>query len=287
MAKRSQSGCFVLGWGLLGWATFICQGGTSVSRFFAAVLLVIFSTSPAFAWGPTGHRVVGEIADSHLSDQARLQVQAILGTEDLAEAGPWPDFMRASPDPFWRKEAGVFHYVTVPVGVTYGTTSAPPEGDAYTALQRFAKTLRDPAASREDKALALRFTAHLVGDLHQPLHVGNGKDRGGNRFDVVFFEEMTNLHFVWDELIINRERLSFSEKAAWLDRKMTPEQVMNWSKTDPLVWIAESAELRETIYPEQQILSWQYIYDHQAELDQRLSQAGIRLAAYLNELFEK
>ncbi|VAV95320.1 Endonuclease [hydrothermal vent metagenome] len=240
---------------------------------------------PAHAWGPTGHRVTGALAEPLLSHHARAEVQKILGVEGLSEVSTWPDFMGSSPEPFWQKTARPFHYVTIPDGKTYAEVGAPPEGNAITALESFAKTLKDPTASSAEKALALRFTIHLVGDLHQPLHAGNGTDRGGNNFKVMFFEEMSNLHAVWDYGMIDRERLSYTEKAAWLRAKITHGQVANWFDPDPLVWIEESAQIRKTIYPDNRILSWKYPYEHMAQVNLRLSQSGVRLAAYLNALY--
>ena len=137
-------------------------------RTLAAVLLASAAV-PALAWGPTGHRAIGELAQPLLDARAKAGVAAILERgESLAQASTWPDFMRSSPDPFWQKTAGPFHYVTVPSGKTYAEVGAPPEGDSVTALQRFSATVRDPKASRADKQLALRFIIHIVGDLHQP-----------------------------------------------------------------------------------------------------------------------
>ena len=89
--------------------------------------------------------------------------------------------MRSNPEHFWQEVAGPFHYVTIPEGKTYAEVGAPDEGDSVTALAQFRKVLLDPKASREQKQLALRFTVHIIGDLHQPLHAGNGTDRGGQR----------------------------------------------------------------------------------------------------------
>lgn len=61
--------------------------------------LIALSSTPAFAWGETGHRVVGQIADAHLSSKARAAVKRILGTETMAEASNWPDFMKSDPSP--------------------------------------------------------------------------------------------------------------------------------------------------------------------------------------------
>jgi nuclease S1 len=256
-------------------------------KIIIALLLLLGSTTQAFAWGQTGHRVTGAIAEQHLSDVARKEVQNILGAEGLAEASTWPDFMRASSDSFWKRKAGPYHYVTVPEGKSYNDVGAPKKGDAITALKMFAKTLKDPTATKKQRALALRFTIHIIGDLHQPLHVGNGTDRGGNSVKVVFFNKNTNLHTVWDSGMIDREGLSYSEMANWLEQKITPVQAKAWSDPDPFVWVAESAAIRDTIYPDDQFLSWGYSFEHIDTVHQRLSQAGVRVAAYLNALYKK
>lgn len=84
------------------------------------------------------------------------------------------------------KTAGPRHYVSVPEGKTYVEVGAPDEGDAVTALEQFTNTLKDPSATTDEKRLALQFIVHIIGDLHQPLHAGNGTDRGGNDVKVRF-----------------------------------------------------------------------------------------------------
>jgi hypothetical protein len=248
--------------------------------------LAAAAPQPVQAWGKIGHRVTGDIAQRYLTDEARAGVAAILGVEDLAEASTWPDFMRASPETYWQKTANPLHYVTIPKGETYAEAGAPPEGDAITALEGFRRTLQDDNASLADKQLALRFTVHLIGDLHQPLHAGNGEDRGGNDYAVTFAGRLTNLHRAWDEFLVNDEQLSFTEMADWLDRRLTPAQRVEWSQTDPVIWVTESAAIRDGIYPAgERDIGWSYIFEHRATMRTRLTQAGVRMAAYLNEVF--
>lgn len=258
-----------------------------MTRALFSAFLLVFMSSPAFAWGQTGHRVTGMIAEHYLTKRAKKEIEAILGPESLAEASTWPDFMRASPDPFWRKEAGSYHYVTVPPGKTYSDVGAPPEGDAVTALQKFAKTLKDPSASRQDKALALRFTVHIIGDLHQPLHVGNGEDRGGNDVKLAFYGEPSNLHSVWDSGMIDREGLSYSELGAWIEEKITAQEAKEWLVADPLQWIRESGAIRETIYPQGSDIGRDYSFKYIETVHERLAMGGVRIAAYLNALYSK
>lgn len=263
------------------------MGKTSLRAIIAALSLAASTALPAMAWDKTGHRVIGELAQRHLTPEAQAAVEAILGPETLAEGANWPDFMRSNPDPFWQSEASPWHYVTVPHGETYETAEKPEEGDAITALSKFRAVLVDPAASREDKQRALRFVVHLVGDLQQPLHAGNGTDRGGNDVSVSFFDKLTNLHAVWDMDIIDREKLSYTEWTNWLDAHITPEDIEEWSATSPADWADESAAIRDGIYPDEDAgdLSYGYVYDHLGTINDRLARGGIRLAGYLNDAF--
>ena len=270
--------------------------------FIAAIVASALMPSPALAWGKTGHRVVAAIADTQLSGLARAHIQEILGYgESLDEAANWPDEMRAAPGDFWQKTATPWHYVTLN-GIIYD--HAPPEGDALEALGRFRTTLQDPNASLADKQLALRFIVHLVGDLHQPLHVGKCCDRGGNDIKVSWFGKPTNLHAVWDSQIVDDEQLSFTELAAKLERHISNRDLIGWWDVNPRDWISESAEYREQIYaalppppkpqkgkrrkgkePPLPDLSYTYVYKFTPLMEQRLKQAGVRLAAYLNDVY--
>jgi len=266
----------------------------------AAAAAALLAPSPALAWGKTGHRVVAAIADTQLSGLARAHIRELLGgAESLDEAATWPDEMRSAPDKFWQKTATPWHYVTLD-GITYD--HAPPEGDALEALDRFTKTLKDPSASLADKQLALRFIVHLVGDLHQPLHVGKCCDKGGNDVKVTFFGKPTSLHAVWDSALVDDQQLSFTELAAKLERHIRDRDTVAWWDINPRDWISESAQYRDTLYPtaadkprapadkkskEPPVpdLSYSYVYKFTPLMEQRLSQAGVRLAAYLNAIY--
>jgi len=271
------------------------------ARFCLIAAAAALLPSPALAWGKTGHRVVAAIADTQLSGLARAHVEQILGYgETLEEAANWPDEMRSAPGAFWQKTATPWHYVTLN-GILYD--HAPPEGDALEALYHFRDVLRDPNASHADKQTALRFVVHIVGDLHQPLHNGKCCDRGGNDVKVTFFGKPTNLHAVWDSQLVDEEQLSFTELAAKLERHIGPRDVIAWWDINPRDWISESAEVRDSLYPRVDAkpakaskgkkgkeaalpdLSYSYVYKFTPVMERRLSQGGVRLAAYLNWIF--
>lgn len=251
----------------------------------AAASLALTASQPAMAWGKNGHRIVGEIASQYLSPQAKAAVIEILGSEGMAEAANYPDFMRASGDPFWEEKVYPWHWVTVPEGQTYDEVGPPEEGDAVSGIAYFSDILRDPDASLADKQGALRYIIHAVGDLAQPLHNGNGTDRGGNQRQVTWFGKPTNLHSVWDSLMLEDQQLSYSEYAKLLEERLTPEEMRDWANPHPKAWVAEGTALRDTIYPEGDDLSYTYIFAHKAQMEGQLQRGGLRLAAYLNALY--
>jgi hypothetical protein len=262
-----------------------------IKRFYyireITLSFLLLASGSVYAWGPQGHRITTRLAEPYLSEPTKLAIREILGNEDLARASTWVDIMRSHPSPYWQDRAGAYHYVTVPPGRLYADVGAPTWGDAMTALTGFRRTLEDPDSSMADKQIALRFSIHIVQDLHQPLHVGNGKDRGGNQFELRFLGKSTNLHRVWDSGLFKSVGRGESEWVRYLRRRLTPQQTANWTQTDPHTWIAESATLRDQIYPDAHDVGQAYIAQHLPAMETKLCQAAIRTAAYLNELLDR
>lgn len=246
------------------------------------LLLAVLFTAPATAWGPNGHRAVGQIADNHLTPEARAALEELMGHEPLARAATWADEVRS--DPAWR-HADPWHYISIEDDETLETTARNPQGDVLEAMERFEAVLRDPAASREDRLIAVRFLTHFVGDVHQPLHVGRRDDRGGNEIVVLWHGEATNLHSVWDYHMMEREGLSFSELVRFIDHP-TPGEVAEWQATGYRDWAAESFALRSQVYDlGDRRLGYEYSYANFPTLERRILQAGVRLAGVLNSVF--
>ena len=248
--------------------------------------LFITSTN-CLAWGQQGHRVTGQIAESYLNAQSKQQLSAIMGAESLAESATYPDEMRASKDEFWQKTANPYHYVTLADGEHYHNHDAPDEGDAVTALKKFTEVLQNSKSSAADKQLAVRFIVHLIGDLHQPLHVSAKArdDMGGNKIKLKYFGQDSNLHKVWDSEMIDKQQLSYTEYASTLLRHIAKDEANTWSALDVGSWIHESANLRETSYSTAENLSYDYNFQHLPTVKIRLQQAGVRIGAYLNAVF--
>ena len=125
-----------------------------------------------------------------------------------------------------------------------------------------------------------------MGDIHQPLHVGNGDDRGGNDIKVTYFWKSSNLHTVWDSGIIDGQNLSFTEYVNWID-DAPKAQIDQWKNDGIMVWASESMSYRPQIYdlPDDLKINYRYNYDNISIVNLRLEQAGIRLASILEEIY--
>lgn len=264
-----------------------------VSSFVFALILILgqLSVSSADAWGPTGHRVVGDIAEMHLTPWAEAEVKAILGTESLARASTWADEIRS--DRSWD-HSHPWHYINLADDETLDSVQRNPDGDILLAMETFTDVLRQKDASHQAKVEAIRFLAHFIGDVHQPLHAGYATDRGGNDIQVIFFREPWNLHAVWDSGLINEEKLSFTELVRFIHHP-TPDEVATWQDSTFRDWVEESIALRRRCYDfgpqngaagDPPRISFEYKYAHMPVVRERLVQAGVRLAGVLNEIFE-
>ena len=238
----------------------------------------------SFGWGLTGHRVVGEIASYHLSKKAAKSIQEILGPESLAMVANWMDEIKSDPS---YNHLNSWHYLTVKAGKGYDPSIQEKSGDAYGKTKMIIAALKNDALSQEDKKAYLKMLVHLVGDLHQPLHVGTGNDRGGNDVKVTYFNQNTNLHTVWDTKIIDGKNLSFTELSQHLNRRATKKLVSQYQSEGIDKWLIEAVELRPIIYdlPENNRLFYSYGFKTYPHIEERLLAGGIRLAGILNDIF--
>lgn len=253
--------------------------------FKRIVVLLIISTCSfqTFGWGITGHRTVGFIAEKYLSKKAKKKINKLLNGRSLAVVSTWMDEVRSDSR---YDYAETWHWVTIPEGLVYEKTEKNPDGDIIESIIRIEKELKSESLGKEKEAEALKMLVHLIGDIHQPLHVGTGEDMGGNQRKVKWFWDNTNLHSVWDTKMIASQEYSYTELAESID--YFPENMVESWQEDPLAtWVEESMSLRNQVYdlPEDNNLKYEYRYKNWATVEKRLMQAGVRLAAVLNEIY--
>src|SRR5690606_16669215 len=225
----------------------LCSRRSSRRRRYLGVVLAasILTPSTAAAWHDDGHRIVGEIAERRLSEQTRARVRELLADmpeyDTLASAATWAD-QKAKLDPEFDF-AFASHFVNVDRQLSPRELLAlclQKSGCVAVGVGYYAEILRSTRASKAQRAEALRFLIHFVGDAHQPLHAGHGGDRGGNDIDQLRLleytpgGERTNLHAVWDGGIVaitmTRAGWDWRRYAADLDRRIIDEKIARWGR---------------------------------------------------------
>jgi len=271
----------------------------------AFLTLILLSSTLAYGFGANGHRIIGQIASKHLSKEARDEIMRILDGEELSFAATWPDEMRSAGGSFWSYDASLnWHFINVPPNETYEESKKQPKGDAYVALNTFSAILRGEEVpdgpvktaleanhieldSKEAMQYAVKFIVHIVGDIHQPLHLGYASDNGGNSIHVEWNGEEKNLHEIWDETLVEQQQLSFSDLARKIDRKSL-EQIRDIQNSTTMDWINESLQLRLRAYDIAQFQRddmYGYSYIYVPIIEDQMTKAGLRAAALFDSIF--
>jgi S1/P1 Nuclease len=254
-------------------------------KIFKIALIIGFFTinNNAFGWGATGHRAVGLIAERHLSAAAKKKLQKILRGESLAMASTWMDDVRS--DSTYDNTAD-WHWVTIENGKTYAESPKNPKGDVIMTLERIIAELKSKKITGKQEIEYIKMLIHLVGDIHQPLHVGCCDDAGGNRVRVKWFKDDSNLHRVWDSDMIELSKLSYTELANAMTLPVK-EEIMKLQKAGVRDWATESMGMRKQVYATGDgNLGYKYSYKNLDSAKHRVMLAGIRLAGILNSIYK-
>ena len=217
----------------------------------SVILLVLSPFHQASAWGADGHRLICAMAEAKLTPEAKSMLSETLrmgefldgnADEDFPEACLWADKSRYTT----HKSTYEQHFINVPVSANSIDFARDCEAlnCVATAIQRSLVYLSREAEGKREKArkaAALRFLGHFVGDLHQPLHVGNGDDWGGNRIKVNWFGKEVNLHGIWDYEILEKAGITYPDSLDYL-KKVQPED----RARNVLTWIRTSFRLART-----------------------------------------
>jgi hypothetical protein len=276
-------------------------------------LLALSLAQSVFAWGPEGHRMVGDIADRFLAAETRTQIAKLLEADRLADGQPsgrhtlgevanWADEIK---DTEWGKRRASWHYDDVPLCEAAEYSKYCRGGRCASAqLARQIEILGNGRARPGQRNEALKWVVHLTGDLHQPLHAANRGDRGGNRVQVSFFGERDNppygtlnLHTVWDVSMVRRLVADRGGEGAIVSAPIPDGNRNAWEKGSISDWTSESHRIaRDAVYPllpvagscsskiVEVIAIDQAYYAKAAPLiEVQIRRAGVRLARVLNE----
>ncbi|MGN6788875.1 MAG: S1/P1 nuclease [Rhodanobacteraceae bacterium] len=251
----------------------------------AATLAAMLScATPAFAWGPLGHRIVARLAEAQLTPHAFVEAQKLLalrGADHLDDVAVWADDLRDT-DPALFQRTKRLHFVNFH---SRDCIYEPPrdcrDGECVVAaIDKYSAILANRSNSTATRAEALAFLVHFVGDIHQPLHADYRDDAGGNLYQVRWRGRGTNLHRIWDSTMLDSLHLS----AAQYTRKLEAERAPLPIAGTPAEWAEESCRIVRDggVYPASRTISQTYVDRELPIAERRLRQAGARLAGLLN-----
>ena len=312
------------------------DSGAGVMRKLAAAFLMASAAShaaPAFAWGDEGHKVIALIAERNLTPTAAQRVHGLLAgpalpghptdraevPSDIASRATWPDKYRDSDrrpdDPTSRYSmTREWHFVDLELdgpdlaAACFGHPVPPQpfpgraDNCAVDKIKQFTAVLKDPAASNDDKTVALEFLLHFVGDIHQPLHAADHHDQGGNAEKIKYTFKVggkahsatTSLHGYWDKVTVSRLGSTPETIANDLAAGIPAQPSGAWLESDPAAWANESFSLAKTkAYTPAMLhssgtvaISATYATAATGVARRRLQLAGFRLARLLNDALQ-
>ena len=274
---------------------------------------LLLAPRSAWAWHEEGHRIVAQIAAERLSAGARGRVEALLAElpayASMAEASVWADHIKVGE----QKQTYAFsfssHYVNVDKQLSareLHELCLAKAGCVATAIAYYAEVLRSEWIEPADRAEALRFLIHFIGDVHQPLHAGRLGDLGGNKIKRLKLPvgdspepEQSSLHAAWDggliRIVMHREGWSWEAYARHLDAELDAETIERWGRRSAFDWIEESRRFAaanaylhaDGVTPIRtgDALGEDWLVHNRPVVEQRLQQGGVRLALVLEELF--
>jgi hypothetical protein len=266
-------------WAIRGIMSNRLGGPMKVARVVATLATVacsLFLASSTWAWGCKGHQTVALIAEKHMSANAKALAQSLLqdnpvdptlsryckdpGPDAMTDAATWADDERSK-----DKSTGGWHFFDIPRDAAQNSMNEfcnIQDSCVTQALRDQIAILKDKSRPGPERANALRFIIHFVGDEHQPLHCTTNNDRGANCIPVKYFDDnpaaspkdassfSPNLHGVWDTNIIERDMgaLSVQQFADNLDAKFQA-QIAAWQQAgiDLDGWAWESHQTAEDI----------------------------------------
>jgi len=274
-------------------------------RWLAFVLLTLVPLGEAHGWGQEGHSIVAEIADRRLDAVTRRKITDLLAGElpvlnglhiSLGSIASWPDDYRADS----HNETQRWHFVDIPYDRDTYVESRDCIDDPQfgvciiKAIEQVKATLADCGKPAAERAAALKFLVHFIGDLHQPLHVisrvdpetGND-DQGGNLVLVTFLGQPSKLHKVWDSDLILHKVYDWGEYVRLLETTWLPgKDLAALQAGDTVGWAEAAHKAAHDVaynYRPDHVLDDEYYRDAIPIVERQLALAGVRLARVLTD----
>ncbi len=255
---------------------------TKIFRFALILVLLLSISSFSYGWGKVGHQIIVDVAKSYVSKSVQDSVSKYLGDMTWESASTWMDELRGNSEYDYMKK---WHYINIEKGNQYDTTIEN-GNNVVKQLEIAINNLKNKSKlTKEEINLNIKVLFHLMGDLHQPLHVGYGNDRGGNEVKVSYKEKIFSLHRIWDTDIIESKK-NTSEDVLSLLSKTPKRKIKKMVKGDIVQWLSQSRELLNDVYSYTDVLSNDYINKNYPVVENQLLIGGVRLGKILNDVFK-
>ena len=244
------------------------------------LLFLMLIPTKTFAWGEKGHELVAEIAFKQLNKKTRKLVLSYLEGMTIEQAATWMDDIKK--DHSYDKLKPL-HYVNFDKNNIVKDTCCDNIISTLTTILKDLKHYKD--FSKEEVKTKLCYLFHLIGDLHQPLHIGYASDKGGNSFQINFNGKGTNLHGLFDYGIIEFKGLSLKN---CLKNKIYSESELTELNSGTVVdWAKESRHFLNEIYTTTSTVDKRYVELNYSLIKNQIQKAGLRLANILKSDFQE
>lgn len=250
-------------------------------------LFLGFGSLSAFGWGQKGHDVTVFIAENNLTPTALANITELLDGKSMVYWANWLDNASHTTDYAYTK---TWHYKNIDDGVNYEEAPLHPDGDVVRAIYKQVDTLQNPESTKADKQLALKILIHLMGDIHQPMHMGHATDLGGNKWTVNYFGRDSNLHSVWDSSVPeSAHKWTYTEWNDQINRATSEEKTLILENGSPEKWGKETFEICKEVYnktPQGTQISYDYVSEWTPIVENQFLKGGLRLADILNSIYD-
>lgn len=230
------------------------------------------------------HEVVIEIAEGYLSDEARDQIDQLLGGGELIDGLMWQVPAELS-NHRNAQRAPELRFVTIPAGSTYEEVGYAPLGDAVLAMELLPIDIFYQNRTDAERVLALRLIVRIIADLHLPRNIRFEADDAQFAYLIDQHGDQLTLGEFWNTYAFDADAASAESIIARVDGIVPAEDQSSWARSPIQAWVNEGARIREYLTREYAEQNAEGIEDLQDMGAIRTKQAAIRTAAYLNIIF--
>ncbi len=246
----------------------------------AFLLTLLISPSKSFAWGSKGHALVAEVAFNYMDENTKKVVLQYLDGMTIQEAANWMDNVKSDHSYDFMR---AYHYVNFDKGATVVETNG--DNIIYQLNTTIKELQNKEVLSKEQINTKIKILFHLIGDLHQPLHVGYGEDKGGNQMQINYNFRGTNLHSLWDSGIIEYKKINLLD--CLNANKYSKNEIRAIQDINVVHWATDSRTNLVQIYKTGgNKINEEYVDSNVPLIENQILKAGIRLSGALINVFK-